>query len=88
MTSLGRGLGQQTGSDSPFGDALEAQRILKVIANVELDLIEDQCGAKASNFIRDMRCSLAFGPSNFRVTGKQVFYLRGVRDKLVEKGIV
>ena len=86
--SLGRGLGQQTGSESPFGDALEAQRILKIIAHVELDLIEDQCGIKASKFIRDMRCNLAFGPLSFRVTGKQVFYLRDVRDKLVEKGIV
>ena len=88
MTSLGRGIGQQTGSESPFGDALEAQRILKVIANVELDLIEDQCGAKASKFILDMRRSLVFGLQSFRVTGKQVFVLRSIKDQLIEKGII
>jgi len=81
-------LGQCTGSDSPFGDALEAQRILKIIAHADLDVIEHHCGGRASDIVRDLRFRLAFGLASFRVTGKQVFALRTIKDQLIERGLI
>ena len=85
--SRGRGIGQQTGGDE-YGDALEAQRILKIIADVSVEDIYEHVGVRAGNLIRDMRTSLAFGVSNFRVTGKQLFFMREVKDSLIEKGLI
>jgi hypothetical protein len=81
-------LGQCTGSESPLGDSLEAQRILKIIAHADLDIIEHHCGERASDFIRDMREKSAHGIDSFKVTGKQIFFLRDLRDQLLEKGLI
>ena len=82
------GLGQQTGSDSPLADAAEALRILAIIEGADTDVIEYHCGAKAAKFVWDMRQSLINDENKFTVTGKMLFFLRDVRDQLVEKGIV
>ena len=85
--SLGRGIGQDTGSDE-YGDSLEAQRILKIIADVSVEDIYEHVGVRAGNLIRDVRSSLAFGMPNFRVTGKQLFFMREIKDSLIEKGLI
>jgi hypothetical protein len=51
-------------------------------------VIEYHCGAQAAKFVWDLRHSLIDDAAKFTVTGKQLFYLRDVRDQLVEKGIV
>jgi len=85
MTSLGKGLGQQTGG-TPESDTREAVRILSMIAGVSIGTIEEELGADPGRFIRDMRAAMAF--PKFEVTGKQLFYLRDLRDRLVEKGLI
>jgi hypothetical protein len=84
--SLGRGLGQTTGGTAQ-SDAEEVRRILKIISDVSTDDIILHCGSKASAFVADIRNAASFGPA-FRVTGKQLFYAREIRDKLVYKGVV
>ena len=88
MSGSGTGLGQITGADSPLADASEARRILAIIEGADTDTIEYHCGPKAAKFVRDMRQSLMNDGIKFSVTGKQIFYLRDLRDQLVEKGIV
>jgi hypothetical protein len=84
--SRGVGIGQQTGGTAQ-SDAEEAQRILGMIL-CDMDDIEDCCGARACGIIRDLRTSLSFGKESFRVTGKQLFALRDIHSKLIEKGLV
>ena len=81
-------LGQCTGSDSPFGDALEARRILKIIAPATEDVIEHNIGRRAADMVRDMRERVAFRPVGFRVTGKQLFYLREIKGRLVDLSLI
>jgi len=84
--SLGKGIGQQTGG-TLSSDSAEARRILAVIEQVSIGDIEDYCGAKAAKFVYDMRQWLA-ETGGCMLTGKQLFFLREVKDQLVEKGII
>jgi hypothetical protein len=84
--SLGRGLGQRTGGTAE-SDSAEAKRILLLLANVDGEVVASVCGQKALSFIIEMQIRRANG-GVMCVTGKQVFYLRDLRDQLVEKGYV
>jgi hypothetical protein len=84
--SLGSSIGQQTGGTAR-SDADEAKRILSMIENVHADVIEAVCGGKAAQFISEMQVRRWNG-GPLCVTGKQLFWLRELKDKLVDKGYV
>lgn len=85
QSSLGKGLGQQTGGTAQ-SDADTIRDLLKRLSNVDDDVISAVCGAKAETFIRDMR-GQAF-KQLFTATGRQVFHLRDLYHQLLEKGYV
>ena len=85
--SIGKGIGQQTGGTS-YDDRDEALRIVRMIAEASHEDIETACGLEAANFVRDVRVMVGFGKSPIPVTGKQLFWLRDIKDKLIEKGIL
>ena len=82
-----RDLGQQTGGTAS-SDADEARRILDMMEHTPFDDIAAYAGQKAADFIADMRESRDLYRATFAVTGKQLFFLRSVKDQLVEKGII
>jgi hypothetical protein len=79
--SAGKGLGQQTGGNA-LSDAHEARQILRLIGDTDYanDLSKREAG-----FLDDMFDRALVNPE-FRVTGKQLFWLRDIEDKLVERG--
>lgn len=79
-------LGQQTGSD-PYEQRHEAQRILTMIANISVEGIKESCGIKAADFVTEVRVWLAMGMQE-EITGRQLFFLRDVKDKLLDKGLI
>src|ERR1700722_5682969 len=84
--SRGSGIGQQTGGTAD-SDSAEAKRILTMIADVDIDVIEGVCGDRAATFIKEMRVRLSFvGP--LCVTGKQIFFLTTIKDALIDRGYV
>ena len=84
--SLGRGLGQSTGGTAE-SDSAEAKRILTMIADVDIEVIEGVCGDRAATFIKEMRVRLSFG-GPLCVTGKQIFFFRTIKDALIDRGYV
>lgn len=81
-----RNFGQTTGGTHDDNER-EARTIIGLIRNVTIPEIEDACGGQSANFINGMRVYLArTHPST--VTGKQLFWLRDVKDKLIETGRV
>ena len=84
--SRGSGIGQQTGGTAD-SDSAEAKRILTMIVDVDIDVIEGVCGERAATFIKEMRVRLSFG-GPLCVTGKQIFFLRTIKDALIDRGYV
>jgi hypothetical protein len=86
--SLGRGIGQQTGGDE-WGDALEFKRILKMIVDgCKRSEMEQVLDSKSMAFLTEQVARANAIVTHFRVTGKQLFWLRDIKDKLVERGIL
>lgn len=85
--SLGKGLGQQTGGGAT-SDADEAMKLLKM---VELaggsELVGAILGEKSANFV-DQLITQAAIYNELHVTGKQLFWLRDIKDRLVERGYI
>jgi hypothetical protein len=84
--SRGSGIGQQTGGTAD-SDSAEAKRILTMIADVDIEIIEAVCGERAASFIKEMRGRLSFG-GPLCITGKQTFFFRTIKDALVDRGYV
>lgn len=85
--SGGQGLGQQTGGNVDT-DIAEAITIIKMIAPCVAQLPPDQQALSSGDlkFARDQIVT-SLSPS-YRITGRQLFYLRDIKDKLVEAGIL
>lgn len=82
--SLGVGLGQCTGGTAQ-SDSAEASRILDMIANIDGEVIVAVCGYRAYSMVSQMRDTHRSGRV-LRVTGRQLFFLREIKDQLCEKG--
>jgi hypothetical protein len=88
MTSLGRGIGQQTGGDE-WADALEFKRLLKMIVDgCKKSDMQQTLDAKSMQFLEEQVERANSIVTHFRVTGKQLFWLRDIKDKLVERGLI
>jgi hypothetical protein len=87
--SLGKGLGQQTGGDE-WGDAAEAITIFKMICNKSglRKQAADVLTPEAFRFLEDQIDRYNTTVTHYRITGKQLFWLRDIKDKLVEAGIL
>ena len=81
--SAGKGLGQQTGGSATM-DTAEAGKIMSMIDPIDELALADTLSEKEFKFIHDIRVSIAFGS----VTGKQLFWLRDIKDKLVDAGVI
>lgn len=82
-SSLGHGLGQTTGG-TPEMDKAEAIRILKMIKDT--DWADPPPDGVLNSGERALIASMLAGSrdvENFTVTGRQVFYLRDVKEKLL-----
>ena len=84
--SRGRGLGQQTGGNWS-SDEQEARKLIAMTANVPLDTILQAVSYQAYRIVEEYRHKLALG-RELEPTGKQVFFLRDIKDKLLEKGLL
>jgi len=86
--SIGRGIGQQTGGDQ-WADALEFKRLLKMILdNCKRADMQRVLDAKSMTFIEEQVERANATVTHFRVTGRQLFWLRDIKDKLVERGLI
>lgn len=85
--SRGKELGQQTGGTAD-SDRDQALRIIGMIAPITGNLPRDQkiLSDKDLFFARAQILESLF--TNYSVTGKQLFWLRDIKDKLVEAGVL
>ena len=84
---LGRGLGQQTGNDE-WADALEYKRLLKMILECPKIDMQRVLDTKSLAFVEQEVDRVNATVTHFRATGKQLFWLRDIKDKLVERGLI
>lgn len=83
-------LGQQTGKPENGGltNTPEAITLLKMIGSVDW-MQEGILNSHAIVFLTDMYNKVtAGGVRNLQVTGRQLFWLRDIKDRLVDKGIL
>lgn len=80
-------LGQDTGNDR-LGNGREAAQLLKLICSAGKAAVLEHCGEKASQFVSEEVERLNATVTHFGASGKQVFWLRDIKDKLVEKGLI
>ena len=68
----------------------EAREIIRLLSATEgaRQAVLDCCGEPAVAFIEDMVERSNAVITHWHVTGKQLFWLRDIKDKLVEKGII
>ncbi len=85
--SAGSGLGQQTGGNER-SDAREAVRLLEMIDTVDWDARTDVLSWENRLFLSVQMARWRDCPSQYTVTGKQLFYLRSLKDGLVERGVL
>jgi hypothetical protein len=85
--SIGRGLGQQTGNDE-WADALEYKRLLAMILGCPKADMQRVLDPKSMAFIEQEVNRVNATITHFRVTGKQLFWVRDIKDKLVERGLL
>lgn len=88
--SAGKGLGQQTGGNS-YTDVVEATEILRLICNGGTGIrakCEEALSQKEFTFLEEMIDRRNTMVDHLSVTGKQLFYLRDIKDKLIEAGVL
>lgn len=85
--SLGKGIGQYTGGDQ-YADAAEFRDILKMICEAGRGKCSGYLTDKEVNFIDESVGRSNTFVTHFRVTGKQLFWLRDIKDKLVDAGVL
>lgn len=81
-----RGMGQTTGG-THNSDRDEAVSILQLMAHCSIDQIEQVAGERAGDFVTDLRVELSLG-AELLISGKRLFWLRDIKDKLIERGIL
>ncbi len=86
--SAGEGLGQQTGSGSAPADGQEARKLLAMITPVGREMVELHCGSKAAKMVAEETERSNAIVTHYTVTGRQLFWLRDIKDRLVERGIL
>jgi hypothetical protein len=86
--SLGKGIGQETGGDE-WADSLEFKKLLRMIVEgckkADMQRVLDTV---SMNFVEHQVLRANSMVTHFRVTGKQLFWLRDIKDKLVERGLL
>ena len=85
--SLGKGIGQITGGNA-MSDGKEAIRLLRMITPCGIDTVTEVCGANAAKFVSEQTDRSNATVTHFSVTGKQLFWLREIKDKLIERGLI
>lgn len=85
--SAGAGLGQQTGGNVD-SDTREALTLLKMIGSCPWDEDDSGIGLRARIFLHEQYEREGRDKGAYKVTGKQLFWLRDIKDKLVERGIL
>lgn len=81
-------LGQQTGGDE-ISNGHEARAILRMITSQvnKVDMME-VLDDRAMKFLEDMVERANTFVTHFRVSGKSLFWLRDIKDKLIDKGLL
>lgn len=84
-----RGLGQTTGG-TRSSDAAEAAEIIKMLCSKSgmESAVREYCGEKAVKFVHEQVESYNAHVTHFSVSGKQLFFLRDIKDKLIEAGVL
>lgn len=85
--SLGRGPGQSTGGTAA-SDGQEARKLLEMITPCGMTAVAEVCGANAANFVAEQADRANAIVTHFSVTGRQLFWLRDIKNQLVERGIL
>ena len=85
--SLGKGIGQQTGGTAQ-SDGQEARTLLGMIAPCGIEVVKEICGDRAAGFVAEQVGRSNAIVTHFTVTGKQLFWLREIKDKLVDRGVI
>ena len=85
----GNGLGQYTGADA-LANGREAKELICMIASVENAgvTIKRVCGDLAFEFVNAQLERYNTIVTHFTVSGKQLFWLRDIKDKLVDAGVL
>jgi hypothetical protein len=78
-------LGQDTGK-SDLENGHEARKLLKLIAPAGKEVVSKLCGAHSARFVAEQVARSNGFVTHYCVTGKQLFWLRDIKDKLVERG--
>ncbi len=86
MSTFGQFTGK-TGQDADRGNAREAMVILGIIGDVT-NKVRLALTEREHAFLIDMRAKLGQYGLGLCVTGRQLFYLRDVKDRLVMKGVI
>jgi hypothetical protein len=85
--SAGSGLGQQTGGNVA-SDTREAIQLIEMMAEGYVKgEYKDVLSDREAEFLREQTVASTF-KSTYSVTGKQLFWLRDIKDKLVERGVL
>jgi hypothetical protein len=87
QSSRGYGLGQQTGGTA-LSDGQEARRLLAMICPCGIDAVTEVCGSAAAEFVKSQSERSNAIVTHYAVTGKQLYWLRDIKDKLVERGLL
>lgn len=80
----------QTGGTAEM-DAAEAWKLLEMMEHLSLEQIGEELGSARMVFINDLRKLKKNSPVTgavIFVTARQLFYLRDVKDALMERGLV
>ena len=85
--SIGKGIGQQTGNDE-WADSLEFKRLLNMVLECPKADMQRVLDSRSIVFLEDQVNRVNAVVSHLRVTGKQLFWLRDIKDKLVERGLL
>jgi len=84
-----KSIGQDTGK-SFLDNGREAREILGMLCSQDgiREAVTEYCGERAANFVEQEVERSNATVTHYSVTGKQLFWLRDIKDKLIEKGIL
>lgn len=90
MAGSNASIGQYTGRDPDdhLGNVKEAIQLVDMTRGTVEAELRANLSERDYNFLCDMRQKLKIYGRGLVVTGRQLFYLRDVKDKLVAKGVI
>lgn len=87
-TNVRAQLGQNTGKPSYVSNTPEAIMLLNLIGKPDREEVQTHLNQQEYTFLVDMYEKWSQYGRGLVVTGRQLFYLRDVKDKLIDGGII